>query len=51
MAKEGKILVIDDDKAVLVTAQMILKHSFYEIVLADRPDNALDEINRNVHEF
>jgi len=39
MAKtDAKILVIDDDRDVLTTAQMVLKHQFTDILILDNPN-------------
>ncbi len=35
--KEGKILIIDDDQAVLYTAKLILKHIFTQVRTASHP--------------
>jgi len=45
--KDGKILVIDDDEAILLTAKVVLKKEFNQIRTENNPDNIITELQKD----
>lgn len=45
MEKEGTILVVDDNKAILAAAQLLLRTSFGKVLVLSNPNSLLQTLN------